>query len=147
MVQSWTPSFLTDQTRPSNVLVWVRLPSLPEGLYNQCLLKFIGETIDLVTKIDRNTDARTRGQFARLAVFVDLNQPLISKIRIDGHIQRVKYESLPIVCFGCGRYGHRREACVFSTNLEKTPMGAKEQVVKEKAMPSRMEGMRSMSHG
>ncbi|MBA0732897.1 hypothetical protein Gogos_016959 [Gossypium gossypioides] len=66
-----------------------------------------------VTKIDPNTDTRARGKFARLAVFADLGQPLVSKIMIDGRIQRVEYQSLPLVCFDCGWYGHNREICPY----------------------------------
>lgn len=29
----------------------------------------------------------------------------------DGRIQRVEYEALPTVCFGCGKYGHTSSSC------------------------------------
>ncbi|KAH1073529.1 hypothetical protein J1N35_025857 [Gossypium stocksii] len=67
----------------------VRLPGLPEGMYTKSLLKSIGGVIGSVAKIDQNTKNRSRGQFARLAVFVNLDQPLVSKIVIDGRIQQV----------------------------------------------------------
>ncbi|KAK5771334.1 hypothetical protein PVK06_047532 [Gossypium arboreum] len=51
------------------------------------------------------------GQFARMAVRVDLNRLLISKIRVEGRLQRVEYEGLPNVCFGCGYYGHQKKVC------------------------------------
>lgn len=44
-------------------------------------------------------------------MFVNLDQPLIFKDLVDGDIQRVEYESLPTVCFNCGRYGHVKELC------------------------------------
>ncbi|PPD82649.1 hypothetical protein GOBAR_DD20420 [Gossypium barbadense] len=78
MVRPWTPGFSTDQAQPSNLMVWIRLPGLPKGMYTTSLLKFIGGTIGPVAKIDRNTDNRARGQFAHLMVFVDLGQPLVS---------------------------------------------------------------------
>ncbi|MFQ6625974.1 hypothetical protein Gotur_005598 [Gossypium turneri] len=46
------------------------------------------------------------GRFIRIAICVDLRKPLISKVRINGHLQRVEYESLPHVCFKCCLYGH-----------------------------------------
>ncbi|KAH1081878.1 hypothetical protein J1N35_021639 [Gossypium stocksii] len=125
MVRPWARGFSTDQAHPNNFLVWVRLPGLPEGMYTKSLLKSIGGIIGPVAKIDQNTENRSRGQFARLAVFVNLDQPLVSKIVIDGRIQHVEYESLPLVCFGCGRYGHSKEICSYSHVLEK---------------PSKMEG-------
>lgn len=86
MVSHWSPSFSTDQSQPSSLLVWIRLPGLPEELYTTSLLKFIGGVIGSVAKIDQNTDNRTSWQFARLAVFDDLGQPLVSRIMIDGRI-------------------------------------------------------------
>ncbi|KAK5818542.1 hypothetical protein PVK06_023483 [Gossypium arboreum] len=86
MVRPWTPDFSTNQTQPNNLLVWVCLPGLPERIYNTSLLKFIGGVIGSVAKIDRITDSKARGKCARLAVFVDLGQLLISKIKIDDQI-------------------------------------------------------------
>ncbi|MBA0692716.1 hypothetical protein Goari_010253, partial [Gossypium aridum] len=56
------------------------------------LLKAIGSTIGHVIKIDYNTENGTKGKFAHMALNVDLNKPLISKIFIDGKIQSVEYE-------------------------------------------------------
>lgn len=100
MVSPWPPNFSIDQSQPNKLMVWIHLPGLPEGMYTTSLLKFIGGVIGSVTKIDQNTDNRTRGQFTRLAVFVDLGLPLVSKIMIDGKFQWVEYDSLPLVCFG-----------------------------------------------
>lgn len=47
-----------------------------------------------------------------MAVFVNLDRPLISKVLVDGDVQRVEYESLPMVCFNCGKYGHVKELCL-----------------------------------
>ncbi|KAG8472183.1 hypothetical protein CXB51_036508 [Gossypium anomalum] len=44
-----------------------------------------------------------------MAVSVGLNKPLISKIQVEGRLQRIEYEGLPNVCFGCGYYGHQKE--------------------------------------
>ncbi|GMI67904.1 hypothetical protein HRI_000459700 [Hibiscus trionum] len=46
-----------------------------------------------------------------MAIKIDLRKPLISKIVINGNVQIVEYESLPTVCFGCGKYGHSQDAC------------------------------------
>ncbi|KAK5802615.1 hypothetical protein PVK06_030222 [Gossypium arboreum] len=121
MVRPWTRSFSTDQAFPNNLLVWVRLPGLLEGMYNTSLLKFIGGVIGPVARIDQNTDNKARRKFARITVFVDLDQPLVSKIVIDGRIQRVEYESLPVVCFDCGRYGHNREIYPYRSDKENEP--------------------------
>lgn len=71
-----------------------------------------------MAKIDRATVSKTRGQFARLAVIINTREPLVSKILIDGRVQRVEYECLPQVCFGCGRLGHTRETCAYAEYQE-----------------------------
>ncbi|KAK5836186.1 hypothetical protein PVK06_011943 [Gossypium arboreum] len=122
MVQPWTLAFTTDQSLPNNLMVWIHLPGLPEEMYSKSLLKFIRNAIRPMAKIDHNTDVKSIGWFARLAVFVDLGKPLFSKVKIDERIQLVEYESLPIVCFGCGRYGHYREVCPHKAGQEANPL-------------------------
>ncbi|KAK5839361.1 hypothetical protein PVK06_008140 [Gossypium arboreum] len=53
----------------------------------------------------------TRGRFARLVVFVNLDKPLTSKVFFNGDIQQVEYESLPTIYFSYVRYGHAKELC------------------------------------
>ncbi|KAK5784785.1 hypothetical protein PVK06_039319 [Gossypium arboreum] len=55
--------------------------------------------------------ARSRGCFARLTVFLNLEKPLISQVLFDGAVQRVEYEVLPTVCFGYVKYGHFKDLC------------------------------------
>lgn len=48
-----------------------------------------------VVKIDEHMNATIRGRFARMTVCVDLKK-LISKMCINGKLQRVEYESFAI---------------------------------------------------
>ncbi|MBA0572277.1 hypothetical protein Golob_002630, partial [Gossypium lobatum] len=68
----------------------IQLPGPQEGMYTKSLLRFIGGAIGLVAKIDRNTKNNTRGQLTRLAVYVELGKPLVSKAKIDGRIHWVE---------------------------------------------------------
>ncbi|KAH1121720.1 hypothetical protein J1N35_004880 [Gossypium stocksii] len=52
-------------------------------------------------KLDVYMDCAHMGRFARLAVYVDLKKPLVSKVRINAHLQRVEYEALPNICLQC----------------------------------------------
>ncbi|MBA0607083.1 hypothetical protein Godav_019444 [Gossypium davidsonii] len=79
IVHLWTSAFTTDQDHLNSLMVWIRQPGLPKGLYTKSLLKFIERAIEPITKIDRNTDNYTMGQFVRLAIYIDLGKPLISK--------------------------------------------------------------------
>ncbi|KAK5793701.1 hypothetical protein PVK06_034854 [Gossypium arboreum] len=66
-----------------------------------------------MVKLDMNTDSRARGRFARMAVYVELDKPLVSQILINGLKQNMEYESLSTICFSCGRYGHMEKSCMF----------------------------------
>ncbi|KAG4139138.1 hypothetical protein ERO13_D07G173101v2 [Gossypium hirsutum] len=56
-------------------------------------------------------DSKVRVRYACMAVYVNLGKPLISKVLINGNLQRVEYESLLVMCFFCGRYGYNNESC------------------------------------
>ncbi|KAJ9182323.1 hypothetical protein P3X46_006327 [Hevea brasiliensis] len=101
MVKPWTTEFDITQTEVGMAMVWIRLP----------VLRAIGEVIGKVVKIDYNTKDLLRGRFVRLAVSVDLRLPLLSKFMLNGKEQLIEYESLPDICYECGRYGHRTAIC------------------------------------
>lgn len=61
MVRSWSPSFSINQSHMNNVMDWIRLLGLSEGMYTKRLLKAIGGVIGPVVKIDQNTNKGTRG--------------------------------------------------------------------------------------
>ncbi|MBA0828112.1 hypothetical protein Goarm_012831 [Gossypium armourianum] len=83
-------------------------PSLSGYLYKNKVLTEVGETVRKVVKLDMNTHSRVRGCFARMAIYVNLEKPLVSKILINGRSQKV-----PTICFHCGRYGHVEGICTF----------------------------------
>ena len=110
-VQPWTPSFYFTKTAIEQVTVWVRLPGLAVHLYDRKILQKLGELVGTVIKIDANTTLSIRGCFARVAVTISLDKPLVSQFVLDGKIQKVEYEGLPVICFKCGRYGHNSNTC------------------------------------
>ncbi|MBA0727536.1 hypothetical protein Golax_000515 [Gossypium laxum] len=66
-------------------------------MYKWSLLKTVSNIIGQVIKVDDSIDNRTRGNSARLAISIDLRQPLILKICVYGKIQRIEYKGLPNV--------------------------------------------------
>ncbi|KAL4363955.1 hypothetical protein GQ457_04G039590 [Hibiscus cannabinus] len=110
-VQPWSRGFSTNVSHPDKVMVWVRLPRLLYRYYTKSLFRYIANAIGRVVRIDYNTEDGKRGRFARLAVIVDLNRPLVSGIVIDGTRQDIEYEGLPSICYSCGKYGHAKETC------------------------------------
>ncbi|KAK8662350.1 hypothetical protein V6N13_091929 [Hibiscus sabdariffa] len=53
-----------------------------------------------------------------MAISVDLSKPLVSKLLVNGRLQLVEYESLPVICFHCGCYGHAQEGCPELSNTQ-----------------------------
>ncbi|KAK5772233.1 hypothetical protein PVK06_048513 [Gossypium arboreum] len=96
---------------PSVVMTWIRFLGLSGDMCKKKILWEIGEMVGKVVKLDLNTDNKARGRYARMVVYVNLEKPLISKVLINGNIQRIEYESLPVVCFSRGRHGHFKESC------------------------------------
>ncbi|CAI0430620.1 unnamed protein product [Linum tenue] len=93
------------------MIVWVQLPALKVHFYHREVLMTIGNLIGRTIKLDYHTLNRQRRKFARLAVEVDMSKPLVPRIFLDDHWQRVEYENLPEVCFECGKIGHNTGVC------------------------------------
>ncbi|MBA0712682.1 hypothetical protein Golax_011764 [Gossypium laxum] len=110
-VQPWTTDFDPIKPYPSVVMTWIRLPGLPGHKCTKKILWEIGGMVGKVAKLDFNTDSKARGRYASMAIYINLEKPLISMVLINGKDQRIQYESLPVVCFSCGRYGHIKENC------------------------------------
>lgn len=118
VIQRWRPEFDPSEDAFNKVAVWVRVPKLSVEYVNPKCIWRLGNVIGKTLKIDVNTLntnnglARVeRGRFARICVEIDLRKKLRSKVRCGRRIYGVEYEGLGMICFGCGRYGHRKEAC------------------------------------
>ncbi|KAL4384688.1 hypothetical protein GQ457_15G003010 [Hibiscus cannabinus] len=119
-VQPWSRSFSTAKDHPDQIVVWVRLSGLPYRYYTKSMFRCIAGVIGKIVKIDYNTTEGKCGKFARLAVVVDLKKPLIPSIVIDNFRQKIEYEGLPIICYGCGCYGHTEDACKLNVSGSST---------------------------
>ena len=62
-------------------------------------------------RIDSYTESGTRGSYARLCLQIDLTKPLITTIRVGRLKQKVMYEGISLLCFSCGRIGHKADNC------------------------------------
>jgi len=52
-----------------------------------------------------------------MCVEVDLTKPLLSKFRLNGRVWDIQYEGLKMICFKCGRQGHKEDACVLDKQV------------------------------
>ncbi|KAK9086385.1 hypothetical protein Syun_028779 [Stephania yunnanensis] len=114
LVQPYTLDFDTKGVNVSSVATWIRFPGLPFHYYHKNILRSIASEVGTFIKIDYKTVGTQRGQFARMAVRLDLRKPLVWRMFIDGKLRTIEYESLPFVCYKCARYGHVSNVCPFA---------------------------------
>lgn len=55
-----------------------------------------------------------------MTVYINLEKPLTLQVLINRNLQRIEYESLLIVCFSCGQYGHLKEVCPQDLKVKNT---------------------------
>ncbi|KAK0603978.1 hypothetical protein LWI29_010831 [Acer saccharum] len=91
--------------------IWVRLSKLPMEWMVSDLLWSIGGMLGRMCKVDPITENQARGRFARICVEIDITKPLLGSLSIEDRSIRVEYESLGLICFKCGRFGHCKENC------------------------------------
>lgn len=80
-------------------------------LSNDLFLRRLGSKLGGMLKIDKVTSIQSRGQFARICVELDLAKPLLPKIIARGILLNLEYECLHMICFRCGKYGHKEINC------------------------------------
>ncbi|XP_031108685.1 uncharacterized protein LOC116013176 [Ipomoea triloba] len=111
VAQRWQPEFKPKTAKISKMAVWVRLPDLHVEYFREDVVKLILMNVGKPLKLGRLTTSVAKGRFARAAVEIDVDKPLVSEIWVRNSIQTVEYEGLHVVCFGCGVVGHREQAC------------------------------------
>lgn len=121
LCQRWRPEFKPFEDHVRKQAVWVRVPELPIEYYKKNILWEVGNEIGRTLRVDVHTineeklrngvRATERGQFARICVEVDLRKALLPIVRVRKTWYKVEYEGLPLICFECGRFGHRLEQC------------------------------------
>lgn len=111
VVQEWEPNFDTRSNETTKLLVWVRFPSLSIEYFEDEFLMKIGRDIGRPIRIDNTTSLVSKGKFARMCIEVDITKPLVSKFLLNDKEWPIEYEGIHLVCFNCGKYGHRHELC------------------------------------
>jgi hypothetical protein len=123
-LRPWVPNFRASEASVSSVAVWVRLPELPVEYYHKDSLLQIGSGLGPVLRVDFNTAAGTRGRFARLCIQIDIDKPLTRTMIVGKTRLAVIYEGVGLLCFHCGKIGHRCEWCPIRApeEIEKPPI-------------------------
>ena len=112
VIREWVANFIPEEDTITKLTAWVRIPKLSVEYFNKSFLfQKIGQKIGRVIKVDSTTENVERGQYTLLCVEVNLTKPLLSKFRLNGRIWGIQYEGVRMICFKCGRQGHKEDAC------------------------------------
>ncbi|KAL6580245.1 hypothetical protein OROMI_008269 [Orobanche minor] len=112
----WSPSF-DFKHEPALVPVWFKVHSLPAQWFDVRSLQTIASLVGTLVKIDDCTRNRTRMNFARLCVVINLEEHRNEKINlsVDGvkTSYDLEFEKIPKYCHHCKHIGHDIDACYF----------------------------------
>jgi len=112
-IRPWEPYFKASEAKLSLVAIWIRLPKLPIEFYEREVLKIIGKAIGLVLRIDSYIASKSKGNYARLCIQIDLEKLLTKWVRVGRINLQVLYEGISTLCFCCGRLSHKQENCCY----------------------------------
>ena len=118
MLTRWKPDFRPSESGFDKISIWIRFPEFPMEYYDKEALFTIAEKVGRPIKVDYATDNAARGRYARVCIEVDLAVPLVTKVWVGKAWQAVEYENLSLVCFECGKIGHRRDICKTRENTK-----------------------------
>ncbi|PNX77058.1 hypothetical protein L195_g033019, partial [Trifolium pratense] len=110
-VRHWSPTFNANTAKIDKTMVWIRIPSLNLLYYDESVLWALASMVGAPVKVDLHTLRVDRGRFARMCVEIDLTQPVVGRVGINGEWYKVQYEGLHIICTQCGCYGHILKDC------------------------------------
>lgn len=118
-VRKWQPQFKADMAVAIKTAVWMRFKFLPYEYYDEESLWTIAANLGKPLKVDINTIDGLRGSYARVCVELDLSKPLEISVAVGKYDYLIEYEHIHLICFSCGRAGHRKESCGSSPAPEK----------------------------
>lgn len=110
-IRPWTLDFVAALAKIDTTIVWIRIPSLNVGYYDEDVLMAMAKMVGRLVHIDPNILRALRGKFSRFCVEINLNQPIANNICLDDQWYKIEYEGVHIICARCGCYGHYTREC------------------------------------
>lgn len=110
-LERWRPDFDVESATIDTTMAWMRFPSIALEYFDESAVLETAKMFGRPIKVDSTTAAISRGRFARVCVELDLSKPLVSRFWVRHKLHHVVYEGLPLICYVCGRVGHKDVHC------------------------------------
>lgn len=114
IVQQWCPKTTNLKPDLTSMPIWVDFKDVPDKLFSEIGLKFLGNIIGSFQKLHPNTQRCIRLNAARVLIVVNLEEPLHAIISLkteDETLIQVSYPWLPTRCNTCNSLGHKEAEC------------------------------------
>ncbi|XP_020673754.1 uncharacterized protein LOC110093263 [Dendrobium catenatum] len=114
-VDRWSQSFSPNSLKGLTAPIWVRMPNLPLHYWDPINDCRIASKVGKPYLLDENMFQWGRREFARIFFHIKLEESLPLGVWVEGKsgkfYQKVEYEKVPNICFGCGKIGHDQMNC------------------------------------
>jgi len=131
VVRQWSSTLNATTAKIDKAMVWIHIPSLNIVYYDGSVLWDLASMVGTPVKVDLHTLRVVRGRFVRVCVEIDLTQPIVGRVGINGEWYQVQYEGLHTICTHYGCYGHVLKGC----SLTKIPESLNTMNMSETASP------------
>lgn len=116
ILKQWSPGTSLDPCSLVNFPVWIKLPNLDLQFWSPSMLGKIASHIGKPCYIDKLTANRERIAYARVLVELQSGETMLDQIVLKGpdnkeFTQRIVYESRPLQCYQCLKFGHSVRNC------------------------------------
>lgn len=116
MVRKWSPDLKELEFDLTKLPVWVFFKKVPLELFTHKGLGYIASAVGIPKSMDRYTTERTRPEYARICVEIDVKKEVpqfIEVVRRDGSIAQMEVviPRIPVRYANCSIYGHSSKCC------------------------------------
>ncbi|CAN1216494.1 hypothetical protein LINPERPRIM_LOCUS626 [Linum perenne] len=111
-LRQWSPDFVPSTERVSSIVALIRFAELPLEYYSDGPLFQLAACMVKPLRIDTQTLLATRGKFVPVCVELNLDEPLMPVVGIEGRWYKVEYEGISNICTTYGCAGHNAEHCL-----------------------------------
>lgn len=127
-LKQWSPGLALDPSALVDYPVWVKLPGLDLQFWSPTVLGKIASLIGKPCYVDKLTASRERLAYARVLVELKSGEKIIDSITLKApsgqeFVQQVVYESKPLQCYRCLKFGHSVRNCSMGTHTAWVPTG------------------------